>query len=265
MTEPSLGDSFEIIPPANGVPRSAWYRNRRLSTWHRPYAAMLVGLDNETIVTGAYSHDGGVCPMLAAHRRGGRTSQAAFARAWDRYTGARQGRAASERELRTLRVMLEASLSDDVSLTDVKRPKRDTGERNRMPELRRGQVKGVLTEQEIIAGIGNAYSDEILHAARMSPFAITDRLPAEALDRLYAAMRAELTDAVDRSVGRKAATLKGEKRSGPAVHARTGLPCPVCGDTVREVSFHDSSLQYCPTCQTGGKPLADRRLSRLVR
>ena len=99
--------------------------------------AMLVGLDNETIVTGAYSHDGGVCPMLAAHRRGGRTSQAAFARAWDRYTGARQGRAASERELRTLRVMLEASLSDDVSLTDVGRPKRDTGERNRMPELRR--------------------------------------------------------------------------------------------------------------------------------
>src|SRR5207244_3004880 len=69
-------------------------------------------------------------------------------------------------------------------------------------KLRRGQVKGVLTEQEIIAGIGNAYSDEILHAARMSPFAITDRLPAEALDRLYAAMRAELTDAVDRSVGR---------------------------------------------------------------
>ena len=132
-------------------------------------------------------------------------------------------------------------------------------------KLRRGQVKGVLTEQEIIAGIGNAYSDEILHAARMSPFAITDRLPAEALDRLYAAMRAELTDAVDRSVGRKAATLKGEKRSGLAVHARTGLPCPVCGDTVREVSFHDSSLQYCPTCQTGGKPLADRRLSRLVR
>ncbi len=131
--------------------------------------------------------------------------------------------------------------------------------------LRRGQVKGVLTEQEIIAGIGNAYSDEILHAARLSPFAITDRLPAEALDRLYAAMRAELTDAVNRSVGQKAATLKGEKRSGMAVHARTGLPCPVCGDTVREVSFHDSSLQYCPTCQTGGKPLADRRLSKLVR
>src|SRR6266511_4203931 len=80
-----------------------------------------------------------------------------------------------------------------------------------------------------------------------------------------AVARAVLTDAVQRSVGQKAATLKGEKRSGLAVHARTGLPCPVCGDTIREVSFHDSSLQYCPGCQTGGKPLADRRLSRLVR
>jgi formamidopyrimidine-DNA glycosylase len=130
---------------------------------------------------------------------------------------------------------------------------------------RRGQVKGALTEQEVLAGVGNAYSDEILHAAKLSPFAITDRLPEEALDRLYEATRLVLTDAVTRSVGQKAATLKGEKRSGLAVHNRTGLPCPVCGDTIREVSFADSSLQYCPTCQTGGKPLADRRLSRLVR
>jgi formamidopyrimidine-DNA glycosylase len=130
---------------------------------------------------------------------------------------------------------------------------------------RRGQVKGVLTEQEVLAGVGNAYSDEILHAARLSPFAITDRLPEQALDRLYAATREVLSNAVARSVGQRAATLKGEKRSGLAVHNRAGLPCPVCGDTIREVSFADSSLQYCPTCQTGGKPLADRRLSRLVR
>jgi formamidopyrimidine-DNA glycosylase len=130
---------------------------------------------------------------------------------------------------------------------------------------RRGQVKGVLTDQAILAGIGNAYSDEILHAAKLSPFAITDKLSDEAMARLYAATQKVLTDAVARSVGQKAATLKSEKRSGLAVHARTGLPCPVCGDTVREVSFADSSLQYCPTCQTGGKPLADRRLSRLVR
>lgn len=130
---------------------------------------------------------------------------------------------------------------------------------------RRGQVKGVLTEQEVIAGVGNAYSDEILHTAKLSPFALTHKLTTEQYDRLYDAMRAELTDAVARSVGQRAATLKGEKRSGMAVHARTGLPCPVCGTTIREVSFADSSLQYCPGCQTGGKPLADRRLSRLVR
>jgi formamidopyrimidine-DNA glycosylase len=130
---------------------------------------------------------------------------------------------------------------------------------------RRGQVKGVLTEQSVLAGVGNAYSDEILHAAKLSPFAITDKISDEAMARLYDATQTVLRDAVARSVGQKAATLKSEKRSGLAVHARTGLPCPVCGDTVREVSFADSSLQYCPTCQTGGKPLADRRLSRLVR
>jgi formamidopyrimidine-DNA glycosylase len=130
---------------------------------------------------------------------------------------------------------------------------------------RRGQVKGVLTDQEVLAGVGNAYSDEILHVAKLSPFAITSRLTEEQMERLHTATREVLTDAVTRSVGQRAAELKGEKRSGLRVHARTGLPCPVCGDTVREVSFADSSLQYCPTCQTGGKPLADRRLSRLVR
>jgi formamidopyrimidine-DNA glycosylase len=130
---------------------------------------------------------------------------------------------------------------------------------------RRGQVKGVLTDQEVLAGIGNAYSDEILHVARLSPFALTNKLTDEQLTRLYAATRQVLSDAVDRSVGQRAAELKGEKRAGLRVHARTGLPCPVCGDTVREVSFADSSLQYCPTCQTNGRPLADRRLSKLIR
>ncbi|MBM0235044.1 Fpg/Nei family DNA glycosylase [Micromonospora sp. STR1_7] len=130
---------------------------------------------------------------------------------------------------------------------------------------RRGQVKGVLTDQSVLSGVGNAYSDEILHAAKLSPFAITDRLTDDQLATLHTATRQVLGDAVERSLGQRAAELKGEKRSGLKVHARTGLPCPVCGDTVREVSFADSSLQYCPTCQTGGKPLADRRLSRLVR
>ncbi|WP_203837383.1 Fpg/Nei family DNA glycosylase [Winogradskya humida] len=130
---------------------------------------------------------------------------------------------------------------------------------------RKGQIKGVLVDQEVLAGIGNAYSDEILHVARMSPFALTGKLTDEQITTLYEATRSVETDAVTRSVGQKAAELKGEKRAGMRVHARTGLPCPVCGDTVREVSFADKSLQYCPTCQTGGKPLADRRLSKLIR
>jgi formamidopyrimidine-DNA glycosylase len=130
---------------------------------------------------------------------------------------------------------------------------------------RNGQIKGVLTDQEVLAGIGNAYSDEILHVAKLSPFALTSKLTDEQITTLYEATRQVETDAVTRSVGQKAAELKGEKRAGMRVHARTGLPCPICGDTVREVSFADKSLQYCPTCQTGGKPLADRRLSKLIR
>jgi len=128
-----------------------------------------------------------------------------------------------------------------------------------------GRIKTVITDQKTIAGIGNAYSDEILHVARISPFATAGKLTAAQLAALHDAMVSVLTDAVGRSVGQQAATLKGEKRSGLRVHARTGLPCPVCGDTVREVSFADKSFQYCPTCQTGGKVLADRRMSRLLK
>ncbi len=117
----------------------------------------------------------------------------------------------------------------------------------------------------MIAGIGNAYSDEILHVAKISPFATAGKLSDGQLTSLHDAMISVLTDAVSRSVGQGAAMLKGEKRSGLRVHARTGLPCPVCGDTVREVSFADKSFQYCPTCQTGGKVLADRRMSRLLK
>jgi formamidopyrimidine-DNA glycosylase len=127
------------------------------------------------------------------------------------------------------------------------------------------RIKTLIVDQQVIAGIGNAYSDEILHTARISPYAVAGRLGPDKVDELYAAMRSVLADAVERSVGLGAATLKGEKRSGLRVHARTGMPCPVCGDTVREVSFANRSFQYCPGCQTGGKPLADRRLSRLVR
>lgn len=129
----------------------------------------------------------------------------------------------------------------------------------------RRQLKGALRDQSLIAGVGNAYSDEILHAARMSPFKLAASLTPEETTRLYEALRSTLTEAVERSHGLAAGRLKAEKKSGLRVHGRAGEPCPVCGDTIREVSFSDSSLQYCPTCQTGGKPLADRRLSRLLK
>jgi formamidopyrimidine-DNA glycosylase len=129
----------------------------------------------------------------------------------------------------------------------------------------RAQVKGVLRHQGTIAGIGNAYSDELLHAAKMSPFKPASSITGDDLQTLYDAIRTVLGEAVERSRGLAAADLKGEKKSHLAVHGRTGLPCPVCGDTVREVSFADSSLQYCPTCQTSGKPLADRRMSKLLK
>lgn len=127
------------------------------------------------------------------------------------------------------------------------------------------RLKTALVDQSLIAGIGNAYSDEILHVAKLSPFASAGKLDAEAVSVLYRSMREVLADAVARSEGQDAARLKGEKRSGMAVHARTGLPCPVCGDPVREVSYAERSFQYCATCQTGGKILADRRMSRLLK
>lgn len=130
---------------------------------------------------------------------------------------------------------------------------------------RKKQLKGLLRDQSILAGVGNAYSDEILHAAKMSPFALAGSLDADAVATLHEAILRTLHRAVASASGRPAAELKDAKRAGMAVHGRTGQECPVCGDIVREVSFADSSLQYCATCQTGGKPLADRRMSRLLR
>jgi len=129
----------------------------------------------------------------------------------------------------------------------------------------RAQLKGVLKDQRTIAGIGNAYSDEILHAARLSPFKPASSLTEAELDTLYGALKDELSGAIARAAGLAAKDLKGEKKSGLRVHGRTGQTCDVCGDTIAEVSFADSSLQYCPTCQTGGKKLADRRMSRLLK
>jgi formamidopyrimidine-DNA glycosylase len=129
----------------------------------------------------------------------------------------------------------------------------------------RQQVKGVLRDQAIIAGIGNAYSDEVLHAAKLSPFKPAANLAVAEVETLHAAIVETLRDAIERSQGVAAKGLKAEKKLGLRVHGRAGEPCPVCGDTVREVSFADRSLQYCPTCQTGGQVLADRRLSRLLK
>ena len=129
----------------------------------------------------------------------------------------------------------------------------------------RSQVKGVLRDQSVIAGIGNAYSDEVLHVARFSPFHPSSTFTDAEVSVLHEAIVETLRDAVERSQGLAASDLKDSKRAGMRVHGRAGEPCPICGDLVREVSFADSSLQYCPTCQTGGKPLADRRLSRLLK
>ncbi|HLT60876.1 MAG TPA: DNA-formamidopyrimidine glycosylase family protein [Microlunatus sp.] len=129
----------------------------------------------------------------------------------------------------------------------------------------RSQLKGVLRDQRVIAGIGNAYSDEILHAAKLSPFKGANTLTDEERDRLFGAIKTELAGAIERAEGLAAKDLKGEKKAGLRVHGRKGETCPVCGDTIAEVSFHDSSLQYCPTCQTGGRKLADRRLSKLLK
>lgn len=129
----------------------------------------------------------------------------------------------------------------------------------------RARLKGVLRDQHVLAGIGNAYSDEILHAAKLSPFKAADSLTPDEFETLFTEIKSQLADAVDRAQGLAAKDLKKEKKVAMRVHGRAGRPCPVCGDTVLEVCYADWSMQYCPTCQTGGKPLADRRMSRLLK
>lgn len=147
-------------------------------------------------------------------------------------------------------------LADEFTIDVLQRILEDAG---------RAQIKGVLRQQSIVAGIGNAYSDELLHAAKMSPFKPASSLNPDDVQVLYDAIRDVLGDAVERSRGLAASELKGEKKSNLAVHGKKGATCPVCGDVVREVSFADSFLNYCATCQTGGKPLADRRMSKLLK
>lgn len=128
----------------------------------------------------------------------------------------------------------------------------------------RAQLKGVLRDQSVIAGIGNAYSDEILHVAKMSPYKPAAMDEADSAT-LYDALRSTLSDAVARADGVPATELKAEKKSNLRVHGRFGEPCPVCGTTIQQVIYADRTFQYCPGCQTGGKKLSDRVLDRLLK
>ncbi len=128
-------------------------------------------------------------------------------------------------------------------------------------------LKRVLTDPGVLSGIGNAYSDEILHRARLSPFQKTRQLDAEEFARLHAACRAvliEWTERLRRDVGEGFPEKVTAFKEGLAVHGRYGLPCPVCGARVARVVHSENEFNYCPGCQTGGRVLADRSLSRLL-
>jgi formamidopyrimidine-DNA glycosylase len=129
-------------------------------------------------------------------------------------------------------------------------------------------LKRALTDPRIFSGIGNAYSDEILHRARLSPLALTRKLDDEAVRRLFEATRATLLDWTDRlraEVGGGFPDKVTAFREGMAVHGRFGEPCPVCGTPVQRIRYADNETNYCARCQTGGRLLADRAMSRLLR
>jgi formamidopyrimidine-DNA glycosylase len=129
-------------------------------------------------------------------------------------------------------------------------------------------LKRALTDPRLFDGIGNAYSDEILHRARLSPLQLTRRLDDEGVDRLYASVRETLEEWIDR-LGAEAREEFPEKvtafREGMAVHGRFGKPCPVCGAPVQRIRYADNETNYCARCQTDGRLLADRALSRLLK
>jgi formamidopyrimidine-DNA glycosylase len=128
-------------------------------------------------------------------------------------------------------------------------------------------LKRALTDPRMVSGIGNAYSDEILHAAQLSPIALTQKLKAEEWERLFSATRETLTLWINR-LQAEAADAFPEKvtafRKGMAAHGRYGEPCPRCGEKIQRIRYADNETNYCPRCQTGGKLLADRSLSRLL-
>jgi formamidopyrimidine-DNA glycosylase len=128
-------------------------------------------------------------------------------------------------------------------------------------------LKRALTDPRIVSGIGNAYSDEILHAAKMSPISLTHKLSAEEWERLYAAVRETLTLWMNRLQAEARAAFPEKVtafRKDMAVHGRFGEPCPRCGEKIQRIRYADNETNYCARCQTGGKVLADRSLSRLL-
>ena len=129
-------------------------------------------------------------------------------------------------------------------------------------------LKRALTDPRLFAGIGNAYSDEILHRARLSPLALTRRLGSEQVQRLYAAIHAVLGEWTERLRAQSGAEFPRQVtafRAGMAVHGRFGEPCPVCGTRVQRIRYAENETNYCPRCQTQGRVLADRALSRLLK
>ncbi len=128
-------------------------------------------------------------------------------------------------------------------------------------------LKRALTDPRLVSGIGNAYSDEILHAAQLSPIALTHKLKPEEWDRLFTATRSTLTKWVDRlssEASQKFPENVTAFRPEMAVHGRYNQPCPRCGEKVQRIRYADNETNYCAQCQTGGKVLADRSLSRLL-
>ncbi|HEX8712433.1 MAG TPA: DNA-formamidopyrimidine glycosylase family protein [Terracidiphilus sp.] len=128
-------------------------------------------------------------------------------------------------------------------------------------------LKRALTDPRLISGVGNAYSDEILHAARLSPIALTHKLNTEEWERLFAATRSTLSEWTERLVAEARQKFpEGVTAFRPemVVHGRFGKPCPRCGAPIQRIRYADNETNYCPTCQTGGKVLADRSLSRLL-
>ena len=144
-------------------------------------------------------------------------------------------------------------------------PAFDTAALRRALEEHPHRLHAFLRDQRAIAGIGRAYANEILHAARLSPYAMSSSLTDEEVERLHASITDQLGTATERLVPQSSSGLATKASRAYRVHDRLGQQCPVCGNEIRQVSFDEHTIYYCPNCQTDGRVLADRRLSRLLR